>query len=56
MTKFAPHEALKLIAWGKLTFDERAVVHLVGSLLENEAFEWWEAREVCPPLGPSSLA
>jgi len=27
VTKFAPHKALKLIARGKLTFDERVVVH-----------------------------
>ena len=27
VTKFAPHTALKLIAWGKLTFDERVVAH-----------------------------
>ena len=30
VTKFAPHEALRLIAGGKLTFDERVVVHRVG--------------------------
>ena len=29
VTRFAPHEALKLIARGKLTFDERVVVHRV---------------------------
>ena len=27
MTKFAPHETLKIIAEGKLTFDERVIVH-----------------------------
>ena len=27
VTNFAPHEALKLIAWGRLTFEERVVVH-----------------------------
>ena len=31
VTKFAPHKALKLIARGKLTFDERAVLHRVDS-------------------------
>ena len=29
VTKVAPHEALKLITCGKLTFDEMFVVHLV---------------------------
>jgi len=29
-TKFAPHKALKLIARGKLTFDERVLLHRVG--------------------------
>ena len=24
-TKFVPHKALRLIVWGKLTFDERAI-------------------------------
>ena len=28
-TKCAPHKALKLIAYGKLTFDERVVLHRV---------------------------
>jgi len=27
VTKFAPHKALKLITRGKLTFDERVVLH-----------------------------
>ena len=31
MTNFAPHKALKLIARGKLTFDERVVLHRVGT-------------------------
>jgi len=30
VTKFAPHQALKLIARGKSTFDERVVLHRVG--------------------------
>ena len=29
VTKFAPHRALKLIVSGKLTFDERVVLHRV---------------------------
>ena len=29
MTKFAPNQALKLIAGGKLTFDERVILHRV---------------------------
>ena len=32
LTKCAPHRALKLIGWCKLTFDERAVVHRVDPL------------------------
>ena len=31
MTKFALHEALKFIPCGKLTLDERVVVHRVGT-------------------------
>ena len=27
VTEFAPQKALKLITWGKLTFDDRVVVH-----------------------------
>ena len=30
VTKFAPHKALKLIASGKLTYDERVVLHRVA--------------------------
>ena len=30
MTKFAPHKALKLITWGKLTFDPQAPVASPG--------------------------
>ena len=29
MTKFVPHKDLVLIAWGKLTLDERVVLHRV---------------------------
>ena len=29
VTNFAPHKALQLIAWGKLTFDERFVIQRV---------------------------
>ena len=32
VTKFAPHTALKLIAWGNLTFDEWVVLHRVVTL------------------------
>ena len=40
MTKFAPHKALKLIEWGKLTFDERVVLHRVdgGAAASGEWF------------------
>ena len=33
VTKFAPHKALKLIALGKLTFDERVLLNRVGGQL-----------------------
>ena len=32
VTKFAPHKALKSIPCGKLTFDERVVIHRVAPL------------------------
>jgi len=35
VTKSASHKALKLIAWGKLTFDERLVVHRVPPVAEK---------------------
>jgi hypothetical protein len=31
VTRFAPHKDLKLIAWGKLTFDEKLVLHRVDA-------------------------
>ena len=36
VTKFASHKALKLIAWGKLTLDERVALHRVGRPLRLE--------------------
>ena len=36
VTTVAPHMALKLIAWGKLTFDERVVLHRAGADLFPE--------------------
>ena len=33
VTRFAPHEALKFIESGKSTFDERVVLHRVGTLV-----------------------
>jgi len=30
VTTFAPHKALELIVWGRLTFDERVVLHRVA--------------------------
>ena len=30
-TIFSPHKALKMIAWGKLAFDERVVLHRVAT-------------------------
>ena len=35
MTKFAPRETLKSIKWGKLTFDERVVLHRVAPLFDS---------------------
>ena len=32
VTKFAPHKAVKLVFGGKLTFDERVVVHRVDPI------------------------
>ena len=32
----APHKSLKLIAWGKLTFDERVELHRVDSCRKAE--------------------
>ena len=43
MSKFAPHEALKLIAWGESTFDEKVVLHRVG-------------RAVCRKIGSENNA
>ena len=37
VTKFAPHDAVKLIASGKLTFDERVVLHRVGVSVSSGA-------------------
>ena len=34
-TKFAPHKALKLIARGNLTFEERIVVHRMAERLDD---------------------
>jgi len=31
VTKFTPHKTVKLSVWGKLTFDERVVLHRVGA-------------------------
>ena len=32
VTKFAPHKDLKLTAWDRLTFDERAILRRAGHL------------------------
>ena len=37
VTTFAPHKALKSIACGKLTFDERVVLHRVVEFNEEES-------------------
>jgi len=36
VTTFAPHKALKLTLWGKLTFDETLAVHRVAGLPESD--------------------
>ena len=37
VTQFAPHQALKLTVWCKLTFDEGSVVHRVDNQLHQAA-------------------
>jgi len=39
VTKFAPHEALQLIASGKLTSDESVVLHRLDSRLTSRALK-----------------
>ena len=51
MTKFSPHTALKLIASGKLTFDERVVVHRVACVMHRDASP--PPRTQCLALSPS---
>jgi len=36
VTKFTPHEAIHLIAAGKLTFDTRDVIHRVDSAVGGD--------------------
>jgi len=36
VNKYAPHTALKSVAPGRLTFDERVVLHRVGMILLTE--------------------
>ena len=38
VTKSAPHKALKSIAWGKLAFDERVVLHRVNWCLQKHQY------------------
>jgi hypothetical protein len=57
VTKFAPHKAVKSIAGGKFTFDERFVVHRVGCRTIPKLTCWvrrtnmstlaWERRHRC---------
>jgi len=48
VTKFAPHKALTLIAWGKLTFDETAVVlRVVGLAFQGCGVENNYFTETC---------
>ena len=46
VTRFALHEALKSIVWGKLTVGERVVVHRVGSARASSTSA---ARSTNPP-------
>ena len=58
-TKFALHKALKSIASGNLTFDEKGVVHRVRNVLLREggvswsAGSWRSAGECIFTVGPS---
>ena len=47
VTKIAPQKAQKLIAWGKLTFDERFVVHRVEVYL-TQCIDWWVLESQLP--------
>ena len=58
VTKFAPHNAVRLIASGKLTFDERVVLHRVGvSVSSGTSPNFYEVqlepflRDFFPALG-----
>ena len=42
MAKFAPHKTRKLIVSGKLTFDERFVIHRVDHRLEGRDLDLGE--------------
>ena len=58
-TKFAPSKALKLIKWGKLTFDKSVVVHRVVKILNLGEVRDVEPEEDLwikrlPPLALSS--
>jgi len=44
VTKFAPHKALKSIAWVELTFDKWVVVHCVESSAPNPLVPSLELR------------
>jgi len=63
VTKFSPRKVLKLIAWGKLTFDERVVLHRAviegpccsGKSLPHGGVRPFHHKSTCPAqltLGP----
>ena len=50
VTKSAPHKALKLIVWCKLTFDGPVVLHRVAASLPNVSLlQGYLARKKPPP-------
>ena len=52
VSKFTPHEALKLIARGKMTFDERAVLHRVAPAARIACRDASEPEDVSWPKAP----
>ena len=55
MIKFAPHAALTIIARGKLTFDERVVLHFVAQRLNAERRGRQLLTINIPKIAPSTL-
>jgi hypothetical protein len=56
VTKSAPHTALKLIVWGKLTFDERVIVHRMEGRYERIVNRGASRPVSCPVRTPNRTA